>query len=112
MSELETIAAAADATADEQRVVARTARRMQRDRDRGATWSEVLRRDDAAGLVARLRNSARRLRDASTALAGLLSRGLSDEGESRRTIASRLGVSHQRVTALLQSNGRMAAGDE
>lgn len=110
MSTLDEVAAAADAVADEQRTVARTARDMQRARDRGVPWSTILDRERAAGVVEVLRRSAHRLRAVSTALMALLARGLASEGESRRRIAGRLGVSHQRITSMLRADGG-AAGD-
>jgi hypothetical protein len=104
MTSLDDVAAAADAVAAEQRTVARTAREMQRARDRGVPWSTIIDRQHVAAVAGQLRRSANRLRDASTAFMSLLARGLAAEGESRRRIAGRLGVSHQRVTSILHGN--------
>lgn len=99
---LEDVAAEADAAADDERQLARRARAMQRQRDRGRSWLEILEGESAAIEVAR--RGARRAAKVATNLAGTIVRGLSREGQSRRKIAQRLGVSHQRVTAML--NGR------
>lgn len=100
---LEEVASAADAVADEQRQVARDARRMQRQRDRGRSWAALLDRDESAGLLRRLRHGARRLGELSVRVAETFARGLAEEGESRRQIARRLEVSHQRVSAILKA---------
>ena len=112
MSGLQEVAAAADAVADEQRTVARTARQMQRARDRGVPWSAILDHERFARVVGLMRRGAQHLRATSTDLASLLAKGLAAEGESRRRIAHRLGVSHQRVTSILRSkDGHAAAAD-
>lgn len=100
---LEEVAAAADAIADEQRQVARQARRMQRQRDQGAPWRTILEREREPGLLGRLRHNARRLGDLSARVASTFARGLVDEGESHRQIGRRLGVSHQRVSAIVNA---------
>ena len=105
-SALEDIAAAADVVADDQRLVARRARQMQAQRDRGWSWAKILERESAPGLLELLRRSARRLAGATSRFAGLLASQLSDEGESRRQIGRRLGVTHQRVTAMLNGGTR------
>jgi len=99
---LEAIAAAADEVADDQRRVARRARAMQRQRDRGRSWAEILHADAELGVLSVLRRSVRRLGAAATDLATVLAGGLAAEGFSRRQIAGRLGVTHQRVSALLR----------
>ena len=102
-AELEELANAADAVAADQRAVAKAARRMQHLRDQGRSWSRILADDAAAGegLTALLRRSGRRLAELTAKWSSLVARGLSREGESRRRIAERLGVSHQRVSAIL-----------
>jgi hypothetical protein len=100
-SALDEVAAAADQVANEQRLIARTARAMQRRRDRGQSWSTILDGEPVPGIMQRLRSSARRLAEATGRFALALASGLHREGESHRGIARRLGVSHQRVTTLL-----------
>lgn len=106
---LEEVAVAADAVADEQRQIARDARSLQERRDQGWTWARLFEADEAAGLVHLLRRSARRLAGVTADFTHAIARGLSSEGESRRQIARRLGVSHQRVTAML--NHRRHSGE-
>lgn len=103
---LEEVAATADEVADQQRQVARDARAMQRQRDRGWSWARILERSPGQGVFQRLRHGARLLTQASVRVAEALARGLSEEGESRRNIGKRLGVTHQRVSALVKGGGR------
>lgn len=105
---LEVVATAADDVAGDQRRVARRARTMQRQRDRGWSWAKVLDREAEPGLLELLRRSARRLAESAGQLAQALARGLAGEGESRRQIARRLGVTHQRISAMLHQGRRPA----
>jgi len=109
---LEEIADEADAVADGQRDVARRARSMQQQRERGQSWTEILDTEDAPGLLDRLRVGSRRIAAATSRLGQLLARGLAAEGRSRRQIADRLGVSHQRISAILRNgDGRGRRSD-
>lgn len=114
-SALDEVADAADAVADDQRKVARQARAMQRLLDRGWSWSKILDREDSPGLLTLVRRSTRRLSSALGTLAHTVAHSLAAEGESRRRIAQRLGVTHQRVSAMLLNGdgreGRDAADD-
>ena len=103
---LEDVAEAADQVADEQRRVARQARTMQRQRERGWSWERILDRGAAPGILAILRSSARGVGEALGLLSHTLAKGLASEGASRRGIAARLGVTHQRVSAMLKSGPR------
>ena len=105
---LEVVATAADDIAADQRRVARRARAMQRQRDRGWSWAKVLDREAEPALLVLLRSSARRLAESAGQLAQALARGLAGEGESRRQIARRLGVTHQRISAMLHQDRRSA----
>src|SRR5690349_19951097 len=98
---LEDVAAAADQVAAEQRMVARRARAMQRRRDQGWSWQQILDKEELPHLLELLRRSGRQLGEATARLAHTLASGLSTEGASRRQIARRLGVTHQRVSAIL-----------
>ena len=100
-SALEKVAAAADQVADEQRRIAQTARAMQRGRDRGQSWTTILDGEPVPGIVQRLRSSAQRLAEATARFRLTVAANLRREGESHRSIARRLGVSHQRVTTML-----------
>jgi len=109
---LELVATAADDVAVDQRRVARRARAMQRQRDRGWSWGKILDREAEPGLLELLRGSARRLVESVAHLAQAIAGGLSGEGESRRQIARRLGVTHQRISAMLHQDRRSAAGED
>jgi transcriptional regulator with XRE-family HTH domain len=106
MSSLEDVASAADAVADDQRRLARLARSLQQLRDRGSSWADILDRQDGAELLRLLRGSAQRLVATLGSLARTVAHSLAAEGHSRRQIGRRLGVSHQRVSALLASKDR------
>ena len=82
---------------------------MQRQRDRGWSWAKVLDREADPGLLELLRSSARRLAESAGHLARALARGLTGEGESRRQIARRPGVTHQRISAMLHQDRRPEA---
>jgi hypothetical protein len=106
MSTLGDVATTVDDAADDERDIARDVRTMQRQRDRGRSWAQVLDDQAGPGALASLRDSARRLAGAAAQLAHILAGGLAAEGQSRRQIARRLGVTHQRVSALLRNDPR------
>lgn len=109
-SALEALADTADEVADDQRRVARRARSMQRQRERGWPWSKILEREPVPGLLEILRRNGHRLTEGTGRFAHALARGLTEEGESRRQVGRRLGVTHQRVSAML--NGERQAKDD
>lgn len=109
-SPLGEVADAAEEVAREEREVARRARQMQRKRDRGWSWRRILDEEPSPGVIELLRRSARRANEAKASLTTLLARELSREGLSRRQIASRLQVTHQRVTALLNGSRQRTDG--
>jgi hypothetical protein len=100
---LDAIARDADAVADDQRLVARDVRTMKRRLDRGWSWSKVLGDEQPARVLERARENSKQLARLLARLALVTAKGLSSEGESRRRVASRLGVTHQRVTAMLRN---------
>lgn len=111
---LDEVADAADAIARDQKQVARKVRRMQRRRDIGWSWHRVLEADengdaDEPSTAALLARSSDRLGDAVRAFRKVVATGLIDEGRTIRQIAKRFGVSHQRLSALLNhTNSRRA----
>jgi hypothetical protein len=109
---LEDLATTADEVADEQRAVARQARTLQRRRDRGWSWVEILDREPGSSLIGRLRRTVTQLAGATGRIAHALAADLSAEGESRRRIARRLGVTHQRVTAMLNAGIKEARSND
>jgi len=113
-SALEEVAKTAEDAADAERDVARQARSLQKQRDRGLSWSTILERDDEPGIFELLRRGARLSVDALSAFSSLVAEELSEEGASRRQIARMIGVTHQRVSAILGRNrkGVRAADDQ
>src|SRR5687768_1705303 len=101
---LEDVASAAEGIADDQRLVARRARQMQRRRDAGWSWAQILDWEPEPKILDLLRRSGRRLSEALGELAQAMASGLSSEGESHRQVARRLAVSHQRVTTMLKGD--------
>jgi transposase-like protein len=98
---LDEVAEAADATADEQRQVAATSRRLRNERQRGASWREITVDGRARTLLGLIGMSARRLTTVGKRLRRALAVALTSEGLSTRQIGARFGVSHQRVSSLL-----------
>lgn len=110
-SSLEEVAAAAEEAARDKHEVARRARAMQRKRDRGWSWSRILEAEGSPSVIEIVRRGAQRAAEAKTTLATVLARELSREGLSRRQIAQRLHVTHQRVSAMLnRHNGSPTNG--
>lgn len=99
---LERVADTAEQVAEDQQALARRARTMQRQRARGWSWSQVLDSQPSPGVIELLRKSRQAVTSLASGFSAILARELSHEGESRRQIARRLQVTHQRVTALLR----------
>lgn len=99
---LEELADAADRAARDQRRIASTARRLGRERRQGASWSDLLDRDERPGLVQLVAQSARHVTEMTNRFRHSLVKALTSEGLSTRDIARRLGVSHQRISAMLR----------
>ena len=102
---LEVVADTAEEVAADQAEVANQARSMQEARNRGASWSELVDGQGGIRLLDRLRSTGRKLAAATGRLSLGLAEGLRSEGLSHRAIARRLGVTHQRVSALLNGAG-------
>jgi hypothetical protein len=102
---LDQIAEAADETARDQQRLARRARSMGRQRRLGWSWSQILERERQPGLLALMTRSARRLHEVSGRFRPTLAKALGDEGLSTRQIAKMLGVTHQRISAMLNRRG-------
>jgi predicted transcriptional regulator len=99
---LEEVATTADGVAYQQRQVASEARAMQRLRRRGLSWAQVLDAQRPPGVFALLRASGRGVTHVASLLSRAVALGLTEEGWSQRWIAARLGVTHQRVSAILR----------
>lgn len=101
---LDEVAAKAEQVAADQMAVAERAREMQSRREQGWSWSQILDRQPPPGIVELLRRSRQHLSAAASTMTAAIAAALSADGYTRRQIASRLGVTHQRVTAILQRN--------
>lgn len=108
-SALDDLAATADETAADQRRIAHLARTARRRRAQGWSWAQILDREEGARLVELLRQSGRRIAETAAGFTRSLAAELRSEGASHRAIASRLGVSHQRVSAMLDDHRRSGA---
>jgi DNA-binding MarR family transcriptional regulator len=102
--DLEKLATDAEEIAAQEHKVASEARAMQRLRKRGWPWARILDRERPPGLVARLRATSRLLTQLTTRFSRMLATAMVSEGHSHREIARRLGITHQRVTALLKQS--------
>ena len=98
---LDQIAEAADETALDQQRLARRARSMSRQRRLGWSWSQILERERQPGLLVLMARSARRLHAVSGRFRPALGRALVEEGLSTRQIAKTFGVTHQRISVML-----------
>ncbi len=106
MAELDDVAEHAEAAAVDQRQVARRVRVMKRRRAAGWSWAKILEREPVPSVFELGRRSVKRAADALRTLAKVVAGGLAAEGQSRRQIGRWLGVTHQRVSALLRSGRR------
>lgn len=99
---LEQVATTAESIADEQREVASQARTLERLRRRGWTWAQIFERQETPSVIALLRSSGRKLATITRLVSRVLAQGMNSEGQSRREIARRLEVTHQRVSTILR----------
>lgn len=109
-SVLEEVATTAEAVVAEQAEVAQRARHLKQERVRHSSWVEAWDRQPSPSLLERLRVGSRRLAETTSRFSRATARQMAQEGASRRAIARRLGVSHQRVTSLLNRQGSGSDG--
>jgi DNA-binding NarL/FixJ family response regulator len=98
---LEDLATSAERTSAEQQELADSARAMSRQRQSGRSWAAILDSDTHSSVLTLLGSSLRRLGQTSSRFRNAIAAALSAEGLSTRQIAARLGVTHQRVSAML-----------
>ncbi len=111
-SALEEVAKTADEAAETEHAVARHARSLLQQRDKGHGWTSILAMEGGSEIFELLRRGARLAVDALSAFSSLVAEELSEEGASRRQIARLIGVSHQRVSAILGRGRRDATTDD
>lgn len=98
---LDEVADELDSTARETSAVARRVRRLRQARAKGRPVREIFRAEPARALLGRLASVSARLATATGSLRRLVARALVDEGLRVGEIAERLGVSHQRVSKVV-----------
>ncbi len=98
---LDRLADSAEKTCAEQQVIADSARTMSEQRRRGRSWSAILAGEGQPTVLALLGSSLRRLTQTSSRVRTAVAAALVKEGLSTRQVASHLGVTHQRVSAML-----------
>lgn len=103
---LDTVADAAEESAQDQRDAAGAARGLAQERRSGRSATDAELTDQVRSLLSRLGASARRVAGAVTSLRSGWIRSMLAEGRSIRQAAQLLGVSHQRVSAVVR--GRAA----
>ena len=98
---LDAVAEAAEETALDQQRLARRARTMSRQRRLGWSWSQILQRERQPGLLVLMTRSARRLHEVGGRFRQALAQALVQDGLSTRQVAKIFGVTHQRISAML-----------
>jgi hypothetical protein len=95
------LAESAEKTLAEQQVIAHSARAMAEERRRGRSWAAILAGVGQPSILTLLGSSLRRLSQTSSRVRTGVATALANEGLSTRQIAAHLGVTHQRVSAML-----------
>ena len=94
----------AERTSAEQQLIADSARAMTEEHQRGRSWAAIMAGEGQPSVVVLLGSSLRRLSETSSRVRGAVAAALVKEGLSTRQIAAHLGVTHQRISAMLNRN--------
>jgi hypothetical protein len=98
---LDDLASIAERASEEQQLLAARARAMSEQRRRGESCTAILGNEGHQPILALLGTNLARLTHTSSRFRLAVATSLAKEGHSTRQIASRLGVTHQRVSAML-----------
>jgi Homeodomain-like domain len=98
---LDHLAENAERTSAEQQLIADSARAMTEEHRRGRSWAAILAGEGQPSVLALLGTSLRRLSQTSSRVRAAVAAALVKEGLSTRQIAAHLGVTHQRISAML-----------
>jgi hypothetical protein len=101
---LDDLAEDAERTSAEQQLIADSARAMSAEHRRGRSWAAILGGEGQPSVLALLGSSLRRLSETSSRVRAAVASALVKEGLSTRQIAAHLGVSHQRISAMVNRN--------
>jgi hypothetical protein len=101
---LEHLAASAERTSAEQQLIADSARAMTEEHRRGRSWAAILGGEGQPSVLTLLGSSLRRLSETSGRVRTAVASALVQEGLSTREIAAHLGVTHQRISAMVNRN--------
>jgi hypothetical protein len=93
----------AERTSAEQQLIADSARAMTEEHRRGRSWAAIMAGEGQPSVVSLLGSSLRRLSETSSRVRAAVAATLVKEGLSTRQIAAHLGVTHQRISAMLKS---------
>jgi len=98
---LDDLAEKAERTSAEQQLIADSARAMTAEYRRGRSWAAILGGEGQPSVLTLLGSSLRRLSQTSSRVRAAVASALVKEGLSTRQIAAHLGVTHQRISAML-----------
>jgi hypothetical protein len=101
---LDHLAESAERTSAEQQLIADSARAMTEEHRRGRSWAAILSGEGQPSVLGLLGSSLRRMSETSSRVRAAVASALVKEGLSTRQIAAHLGVTHQRISAMLNRN--------
>jgi DNA-binding transcriptional regulator LsrR (DeoR family) len=102
---LDQLAESAETTSAEHRMIAASARALSEEHRAGRSWAAILAGGGQPALLVLLGSSLQRLSQTSSRVRTAVAAALMEEGLSTREIAAHLGVTHQRVSAMLNRPG-------
>ena len=106
LAALDDLAVAVDENARDERLLARSIRRLKAGRAKGRSWNDLLDAEQRPGALELVSRILRRIMEASGSLRRAVARGLRLEGATIPAIAALFGVSHQRISALLRRSDK------